>query len=265
MNPSTNPDPPKPTPNAHLAGPLTLWDISHETPAENLALDEAMLEARARAEIGDTLRFWESPALFVVLGAGGRVADDVQVAACERDGVPILRRCSGGGTVLQGPGCLNFALSLATDSHPSLVGIDSTNAWVLSSVARALAPLLPDAPIMMGTSDLVFRGLKVGGNAQKRKKNAILFHGTILHGMDLSLVSHYLAEPPKQPEYREQRHHGEFVTNLPVTSQQIRVALAHAFSASPAQAQMALPEIVAERAESLTRGRYSDRYWHFAL
>ena len=69
--------------------------------------------ARGRERRGrEVLRFWELPTLAVVLGSGGSVAIDVNVAACDADGVPILRRASGGGTVLLGPGCLCFSLVL---------------------------------------------------------------------------------------------------------------------------------------------------------
>ncbi len=81
------------------------------TPAENLACDEALLD-RCEERGEEILRFWESRQHFVVVGYGNSVAAEVNVFACAQLGVPILRRCSGGGTVVQGPGCLNYNLSL---------------------------------------------------------------------------------------------------------------------------------------------------------
>src|SRR5579872_7437387 len=84
------------------------------TPEENLAFDEALLLA-AEAGGGEVLRVWEWPRPAVVLGSGGRLAEEVDRAACRADGVPVLRRSSGGGTVLLGGGCLLFTLVLDTE------------------------------------------------------------------------------------------------------------------------------------------------------
>ena len=86
-------------------------DHTLATPAENLACDEALLDLCEEAGV-EILRFWESRQIFVVVGYGNRVASEVNVEECRRRGVPILRRCSGGGTVVQGPGCLNYNLTL---------------------------------------------------------------------------------------------------------------------------------------------------------
>jgi lipoate-protein ligase A len=65
------------------------------TPEENLALDEALLVA-AEAGGGEVLRVWEWPRPAVVLGSGGKLTEEVDVSACRADGVPVLRRSSGG-------------------------------------------------------------------------------------------------------------------------------------------------------------------------
>jgi lipoate-protein ligase A len=78
---------------------MKLLDLTLLSTAENLACDEALLDA-AEAGTGDeVLRFWEPREHFVVVGYANKVATEVNVAACETRGIPILRRCSGGGTV----------------------------------------------------------------------------------------------------------------------------------------------------------------------
>src|SRR5437868_2848192 len=83
------------------------------TLAENLALDEALLLEAEAGRGGEVLRLWEWPLPAVVLGAGCRLAEDVDEERCRADGVPVLRRASGGGTVLLGAGCLLYTLVLA--------------------------------------------------------------------------------------------------------------------------------------------------------
>ena len=82
-------------------------DLTIPSPAENLACDEALLDWCESGDGVECLRFWESPEPFVVVGYANKVETEVNVAACEARKIPILRRCSGGGTVVQGPGCLN--------------------------------------------------------------------------------------------------------------------------------------------------------------
>src|SRR4051812_48986457 len=89
---------------------------------QNLALDEALL-LDAEADGPEVLRLWHWPTHAVVLGAAGRIADDIDVEACQTDGVPIARRSSGGGTVLLGGGCLVYSLVLRFDRDPALADL----------------------------------------------------------------------------------------------------------------------------------------------
>src|SRR6478735_8844240 len=117
-----------------------MWflDQTLDTLNENLALDEALLLDAEAGDGGEVLRVWEWPRPAVVLGAGGRIADDVDVAACDRDGVPLARRSSGGGTVLLGPGCLLYSLVLRYDRAPELRDIRKSYHWILERVVEAL-------------------------------------------------------------------------------------------------------------------------------
>src|SRR4051812_7766193 len=147
--------------------PLSLLDHTAPTPDENLALDEALLQAAEAGEGGEVLRFWEWPTSAVVLGAGGSVRIDVNEAACRADGVSIHRRASGGGTVLLGRGCLLFSLVLAYDRAAELRDVNASYRWILGRVCEALRPVAALEPV--GVSDLAWAGRKVSGNAQQRK------------------------------------------------------------------------------------------------
>ena len=72
------------------------------TPAAFLASEEALLDA---AESGgpEVLCFWESARPFIVVGFGQSVEREVDLPACRAANVPIVRRHSGGGAVVQGP------------------------------------------------------------------------------------------------------------------------------------------------------------------
>jgi lipoate-protein ligase A len=207
-------------------------DLTLPTPAENLALDEALLDMAQVGACGEVLRFWESPQPFVVIGYANKMDAEVDVPACRRDGVAILRRCTGGGTVLQGPGCLNYSLILQIPDHGPLTSITGTNCFILDRHKIAIQPLVKGPVTVEGHSDLAVGGLKFSGNAQRRRQGHILFHGTFLWNTDLALITKYLRFPSQQPDYRANRPHSEFVTNLPCVPETIKTALRQTWRAT---------------------------------
>src|SRR6202000_2917738 len=110
---------------------MKFFDQTFSTPAENLACDEALLDWREKDGGEEILRFWESQEPFVVVGYANKIEAEVNVANCEAGKIPIYRRCSGGGTVLQGHGCLNYAIILPISLHPSLAGISGANKYIM--------------------------------------------------------------------------------------------------------------------------------------
>lgn len=192
------------------------YELSFDEPARNLALDEALLIAAETGDAGPSLRIWESPGYFVVLGVSQRVSREVNVEACENDRVPITRRCSAGGCVLQGPGCLNYSLVLDMTADTELGTIRGSYCAILTRIRDAFRARGIEAALE-GTSDLAVAGLKFSGNAQRRKKRYLLHHGTILYALDRDRVVRYLLEPEARPEYRGRRRHEEFIGNVGVS------------------------------------------------
>ena len=237
---------------------MRLLDLSYDEPARNLALDEALLNEAEAGRSAETLRFWETPVSFVVLGLTQRLSDEVREDACLRDGVPILRRASGGGCVLQAKGCLNFAFVLEQHGHPDLRTIRASNRYILEKVCAALNAIGLDARFE-GISDLAVQGYKVSGNAQRRRKRFLLHHGTLLYGADLALISKYLKEPARRPEYRGGRSHAEFVQNLPSPSDSLKKALAGAFQAIEGPSEIA--QHLQNEVDRLVAEKYSCEAW----
>jgi lipoate---protein ligase len=307
------------------------------TPAENLACDEALLDfceagapasgtartglkmfkselQRAVPEAGapfkleqqesehadfpdGILRFWESPEYFVVVGYANKVAAEVNQSACAKMNVPILRRCSGGGTVLQGPGNLNYSLILPFDQTGPLRSITAANQFIMERNRSAIETLLsgrrrreeshskigkqkaeignsqsrltsgatenprpqtPDPkPKINGHTDLTFDELKFSGNSQRRRKTFLLFHGTFLLNFDLALIEKLLLMPTKQPDYRRHRKHEEFLMNLNLPADAVKRALQSAWDATAP-----LKEIPHAQIAALTREKYSTAEWN---
>ena len=211
--------------------PLTL-----ETPAANLALDEALLEtAEARALPGEVLRLWEPVAPLVVLGRSSPLAE-VQLDACRRDGVAVLRRASGGGAVVGGPGCLMYAVVLELERRPELRAVDRAHQFVLRTLAAQLGRFAAGIALA-GTSDLALTaddgaGLrKFAGSSLRIRRDHLLYHGAILYDFPLERLDQWLGPPTRQPDYRGNRSHGAFVANLPASRVELSAALIEAWDA----------------------------------
>ena len=257
---------------------MRLFDHACATAAENLALDEALIEDAEASQIAaggdatdEVLRFWEADRPAVVLGRGCRAAVEVDLAACARDRVPVLRRPSGGGTVLIGPGSLMYTLVLSIRHRPRLRSIDATHRTVLTRHADALRPLIPSVRCA-GTSDLAIdvvdatgvRACKISGNSLRVRRDWILYHGTLLYDFALDALSRYLLLPPREPAYREHRGHAQFVTNAPITAQALRATLVQAWQATESLNEQCVDRIRA-RAARLLAEKYSRDEWNLQL
>jgi lipoate-protein ligase A len=213
--------------------PMQVKDFSFETPQENILFDEVLFYLADKKGNGEALRFWQSSQVFVVLGRIGNEQEDVCLEKAKQDRIPILRRTSGGGTVLQGPGCLNYTLVLDKQRHSDLNDLRKSYAWISAKVIEALkscnveACFRPISDIALSSNEK-----KISGNAQHRGKNFILHHGTILYDFNLELITKYLKMPKDIPEYRKNRPHQDFVTNIPLICSDFKTALSQVFDVS---------------------------------
>ena len=159
------------------------------TAAEHMAVDAALLaEVAAGAAPALRLYTWDGPALSL-----GRFqpATDVDVAACERLGIPLVRRPTGGRALLHG-GDLTYAV--AFPRPPGALGtVEALYERLARALVAGLAQLGVDAevgrsdgevgPACFGAArgaDLRAGGRKLCGSAQLQRDGAVLQHGSVL-------------------------------------------------------------------------------------
>jgi lipoate-protein ligase A len=196
------------------------FETTLATVEANLALDDALLE-RAEARDGPPLvRVWEAQRLAVVLGASGRVGQEVHVEACRADGVAILRRSSGGGTVVIGPGALNVTVVQPIAAETAYAAVDTAQLAVLTRLAESLRVVASDIGVA-GSGDLVVGDRKFAGSAQRRLRRWFLIHTSILYQFPLECIGRYTGLPQRQPAYRKCRDHTDFLTNLTIDKPQL--------------------------------------------
>ncbi|MFM7137024.1 MAG: biotin/lipoate A/B protein ligase family protein [Planctomycetota bacterium] len=226
---------------------------------EQLALDEALLEeAHAGRMVRPVVRTWMATEPTVVVGSSSRIDEEVDRAACGRAGARIVRRPSGGLTVILGPGCVMWSVvaPLSPERQPPIARL---HAALLDPLAAAL--VAAGRPVVRrGSSDLAVRvgdgERKVSGNALRVRRGAVLYHGTLLDDFDLELVSRLLRHPPREPDYRAGRHHAAFLANLSLGRAALDEAVRQAFAA-----REPLTAWPADRVAELARDRYDSTAW----
>jgi lipoate-protein ligase A len=251
-------------------------NLNLPSPAEQLAADEAFLNWCEAGHGEEILLFWEPRETFVVVGYANKVASEVNVAACAAKGIPIFRRCSGGGTVLQGAGCMNYSLILRITNDGPLRSITSANQFIMERNRAAIEAIFPRLQTpdprpkiaVYGHTDLALvtrhsslaTPRKFSGNSQRRKKNFLLFHGTFLLKFDLALVGEFLRMPSLQPDYRASRNHDDFLANLNLPAGQVKAALQKAWNATEE-----LQDFPRQETQALAADKYSTDAWNFRL
>ncbi len=184
----------------------------HQELATLYAHDAAPRGAPPARQPPEQVLLWESATSAVVLPRNGAADAWARPAVCASSGIPLLRRDSGGGAVVLGPGCLNIALILSLDARPGLAVVTHSYQMLLGALAEALA--LPG--ITIHATDLALHHRKFAGHAQRRLRHTLLHHGTILYDFDLPLIDALLPEPPTWPAWRGARPHRDFVANVPL-------------------------------------------------
>lgn len=156
--------------------------------------------------------------LCVVLGRNNKSEEWVHAQAAATDGVPVLRRISGGGAVVLTRDVLNYSFVVPRGQlevscrAAALGGLPVTARYIdffRGLVIRALGPA-GGSFTATGTSDISLNGRKISGNAQRISAGAVLHHGTLMLRCPLAEIERYLPLPPNRSDVA----HRGFLTGL---------------------------------------------------
>ena len=173
-------------------------------------LDDDLLQG-VRDHATPRVRVAPVGAVAVIIGRGGKQADELHRQAIARDGVPLYRRPGGGCAVVLDPGNLTVALGLPL---PGVGGITSAFATISTWLCDGLAACGFPGARQQGISDLVLDGRKIGGSCIYRTRGLLYYASTLLVDPHLDLVERYLPHPPREPVYRDGRPHRQFMGSL---------------------------------------------------
>ncbi len=248
---------------------MTKWrviDLTTNTAAMNMALDEAISEAVRAKKSLPTIRLYKWQPSAVSIGYFQGLTDEVDVELCKKMGVEFVRRRTGGGAVYHdSSGEITYSVIAPEKFFPQ--GITESYrvicGWIVDALKR-LGIVAEFKPI----NDIIAAGKKISGNAQTRRNGILLQHGTILYKLDVATMFSLLKVPKEKISDKfiadvKQRVTSVTDINPQITEQQLKDALVAAFTAGKDFEFGVLTENEKAAAEKLVKGRYSADEWNY--
>jgi lipoate-protein ligase A len=165
----------------------------------NMAIDEAIMNARIEGLNTDTLRFYRWRPSAVSIGKFQRVENEVHLENCKEGGIDVVRRITGGGTVYHDTKDEITYSVVANRESLKANDIADVYARIYTGLTEALRLLGVTADFNEGTAkacpNLTVKGKKISGSAQCHKRGVVLQHGTILAKVKLKKMFTYLRVP----------------------------------------------------------------------
>ncbi len=145
---------------------------------ENMAVDRALIDSVASGESLPVMRLygWTCPAITV--GYFQKIDETVRRDFCRKNDIPVIRRITGGGTVLHDME-ITYSLTVPGDSSFIPKNLDSSFKYILEPLIMTLRHLGLKA-VFKPVNDILVNSRKISGSAQTRKKGVIQQHGTLI-------------------------------------------------------------------------------------
>lgn len=159
----------------------------------------------------DRVLIWIPDKMYIVLGASNNATDALIIENVIRDNLEVLKRPSGGQTVILSPQniIISAIISDGRIIHPKAIFNHFNNLIIDLLHKEGLTSLHGK-----GISDIACGEKKIMGSAIYRNKDRMLYHAVLNYGESASVFEQYLKHPSKEPDYRLGRSHSNFVTSL---------------------------------------------------
>jgi lipoate-protein ligase A len=172
---------------------------------QQLQWEEALLRADKRNWC--ILNRGSPPA--IVMGISGQVQQLIHQEKLQKDPISLIRRFSGGGTVIVDEDTLFVTLICQAEA----LSVSPFPRPLMQWTANLYRPLFDPHSFQLQENDYALENRKWGGNAQSIIKGRWLHHSSLLWNYNPTYMD-YLLMPPKTPVYRQGRCHADFLCCL---------------------------------------------------
>ncbi len=160
---------------------LRVVDTDLATGAHSASLDETFARFVANGRAKPTLHFYRRSPPAVTLGYFQKIEEDVDVAYCENNGIDMVRRWTGGGTIYTDENALVYGLSCPAEMVPA--NIEESYRLICGAIVESLKHFGITAQFKP-VNDVLVGNRKISGSAQFRRWGIVLQHGTIIADAD---------------------------------------------------------------------------------
>ena len=155
--------------------------------------------------------FWLPDKIYVVLGISNKIEDSLITEQIIKDKLTVLKRPSGGETVILSPKTLVIS---AIDKYENLTSPKEFFRLYNYKIITGLNSLGIENLYYKGISDISIKEKKILGSAIYRTKDKVFFQAVLNISESPALFDKYLKHPKKEPDYRKGRVHSDFITSL---------------------------------------------------
>lgn len=166
-------------------------DLGIIDPPTSGAVGEAILLARSKKLVPDTLFLYQRDPPACSIGYFQAVENVVDVGECGKLGVDICRRITGGGAVYSDKENLTYNIVVNENNKKIPKDILKSYEVLCRGLVESLKMLGLDAGFKP-VNDVLVDGRKISGSSQTRRKNVVLHHGTLLVKTDIKTMSKVL-------------------------------------------------------------------------
>jgi lipoate-protein ligase A len=225
----------------------------------NIAIGQAIIEARQAGRVPDTLRFLRFPPTALV-GRHQALGQEIDLDYCRQNGIGVVRRITGGGAIFMEPGLLGWELALDRKT----LGVSA-----LPELTREICEAAAEGISRLGVAaryrprnDIEVDGRKISGTGGFFDGDILFYQGTVLVDMDPQVMVSALRVPQAKLAKRELDSAAQRVVTLrellgvetpelPVIQNALTAAFAQRFALQAARGDLSTAEL--EEAQRLCR------------
>ncbi|MGZ8549509.1 MAG: lipoyl protein ligase domain-containing protein [Chitinophagaceae bacterium] len=193
---------------------IRVVDTQALSAAENMALDEALLEAREENSIPDTIRFLSFDPHCALIGYFQTVESELRTSYCRQEGIDVNRRITGGGALYWGTKDVGWEIFASSESFSSKIKQMEDYYELFCSAASSGINKFGLNSSFRPRNDIEIDGRKISGSGGTSIKRCFMFQGTLLVDIDLEIMLRALRVPIEKLKYNEINSLKERVTWL---------------------------------------------------
>ncbi len=160
---------------------------------------------------GNGMLVWQPEDTVIVLGQSNTPERSLITENVEADSIPVTKRPTGGEAVILTP---RMAVVTVAREFREMTSSKDFFKVINAMMLDVLSDLGVRNYGTKGISDITIGNRKILGSSMHRRDNRLVYHGVLNISEDPGIFERYLKHPGREPDYRLNRKHGEFVTSL---------------------------------------------------